>query len=204
MALGDSYATLAELRARLGISDTTDDARLTNALAAASRGIEHETRRQFNDAGSATARVFAPTSRWDALVDDFSTVTGLVIKTDSGGDGTFATTLSSTDYELWPLNGIQDGESGWPYYWVRAVESRWFNTLNTRRATIQITARWGWAAVPAVIKEATLIVAAEIFKLKDAPFGVAGFGDYGAVRVRQNPMVNAMIKPYSTQLILVG
>jgi len=203
MALGDSYATVADLRSRLNITDTTDDTRLTAALSAASRGIERTCQRQFNTASTATARVYRPDSRYEAKVDDFSTTTGLIIKTDEGDDGTYDTTWDTSDYELFPLNGIQDGEVGWPYWRIRSVESRWFNTWN-RRAFLQVTAKWGWAAVPAVIAESTLIVAAEMFKLKDAPFGVAGFGDYGAVRVRENPVVGAMIKPYIREPVLVG
>ena len=62
MPIGDSYATLALLKTRLNIanSNTDDDAALTSALAAASLEIEGITGRQFNDAGSATARVYYP------------------------------------------------------------------------------------------------------------------------------------------------
>lgn len=203
MALGDSYATLTELRSRLGISDAQDDDRLTNALKSASLGINRECKRQFNDSGTTSTRVYKPLSSGWVDVDDFSTTTGLVIKSDDTNSGSYTTTWTSSDYELYPLNGIQDGEPGFPYWQIRSTGNRQFNNCNAR-TSVQVTARWGWSAVPAVIKEATLIVAAEVFKLKDAPFGVAGFGDYGAVRVRQNPMVTAMIRPYASELILVG
>jgi hypothetical protein len=203
MALGDSYASIVDLRSRLNITDTTDDGRLTAALAAASRGIERTCQRQFNSAGGVSARMYRPNSQYEAKVDDFSTSVGLIVKTDEGDDGQYDTAWQAFDYELWPLNGIQDGETGWPYWRIRAVESKWFN-IWSRRAFLQVTANWGWAAVPSVITESTLIVATEIFKLKDAPFGVAGFGDYGAVRVRENPMVCAMVKPYVREPVLVG
>lgn len=203
MALGDSYALLAELKTRLRISDTADDTRLTEALAAASRGIEQVTGRQFNDAGTASARVFYPRDRCIAYVDDVHTTTGLIVKTDEGDDGTYETTWDASDYQVEPLNGIVDGQTGWPYWKIRAVESRYF-PCRSRRAPLQVTARWGWAAVPAAIKEATLILAEDIFKLADTPFGAGGFGEFGRIRARENPHVLTRIAPYRRDAILVA
>lgn len=203
MALGDSYATLPELKARLDITDTTDDDRMTAVLAAASREIELWCRRQFNDAGAATARVYQPRTSGRLTVDDFSTTTGLVIATDTGDDGTYETTWTAADYQLYPLNGVVSGQTGWPYWRLVAVGSQAFPTC-TRRPTVQVTARWGWTAVPTPVKEACLISAAEAFKLGDAPFGVAGFGEFGAVRVRMNSRAQSLLAPYRRDPVLVG
>lgn len=202
MSLGDSYATLVELKARLGITDTSDDARLTAALAAASRGIDKECHRQFNDAGAVSARVFEPVNACHVTIDDFSTTTGLVIAVARSDTGVYGETWSAADYQLKPLNGVVGGEAGWPYWKIQAVQ-RYFPSW-WRRPPVQVTARWGWAAVPAPVKEACLVVASEIFKLKDAPFGVAGYGDFGPVRVRQNPIACAMIAPYRRDAVLVA
>lgn len=204
MALGDSYATLAELKSRLGgVSGSGEDAALTNALASASRSIEQYCRRQFNKTTTASARVFNPTSYRLTLVDDFHTTTDLVIATDGGGDGTYEATWSSSDYQLEPLNGITNGESGWPYFRIRAVYSRYFPCY-WRRAPVQVTAQWGWTAVPTSVKEACLALAEETYKLKDAPFGVAGFGDLGVMRIRDNPKIAAMLTPYRLDAVLVA
>src|SRR5438067_2223334 len=195
MALCDPYATLAELKAYIGISDTVDDAQLTDALNTASRAVESHCDRQFNAATTATARIYRPDDYLWTSVDDFSTTTGLVIATDEDFDGVFETPWAASDYELDPLNGIVAGETGWPFSKIRAVSGRFFprpgyfypiapNGYPTyRRSTLQVTAQWGWATVPAAVKQATLIIAAETFKMKDAPFGVAGFGDMGVIRV---------------------
>lgn len=202
MALGDSYATLAEIKTRMGITVSSNDTQLTEALAAASRGIELFCDRQFNKAGSLTARMFHATGRTFADVDDFHTTTGLVIKTDDSSDGVFETTWTTGDYELEPLNGIVSGELGWPYSRIVAVNSRWFPC--SRRAQLEVTADWGWAAVPARVKEATLAAAEELFKMKDAPFGVTGFTEWGPVRVRENPFVRSLIAAYRHFPVLVG
>lgn len=202
MALGDTYATLAELKSYLGIGDTADDTELTDALNTASRAIEKICDRQFNDAGAASARVYYPDTWSIVSADDFHTDTGLIVATDESDDGTFETTWSSGDFQLEPLNGIVDGESGWPFSLIRAVETRRFPC--GRRATVQVTARWGWAAVPAPVKQACLMIASETFKMKDAPFGVAGFGDFGVVRVRNNPIAMSKLAPYERHAVLVG
>ena len=205
MALGDSYATLAELRSRVGITDaanTTEDAKLTAALAAASRGIEKSCNRQFNDAGSATAREYEPCREYWLDVDDFSTVTGLVVKSDTAGDGTFATTLAATTYKAYPLNGISDGETGWPFWKLRAVNYCW--PLYYQLPPIQVTARWGWTAVPTPVKEGCLILAEEIYMLKNSPFGVGGYGQFGIIRARENPMVWQRVGPYARDPVLVA
>jgi hypothetical protein len=201
MALNDAYATVQALKTRFGISDTTDDASLSEALSAASRTIERFCRRQFNDAGSATARTFFPLSKTLAHIHDFHTVTGLVVKTDASDSGTFDTTWSSTDYQLEPLDGIRDGVTGWPYWKIRAVFTQYF--YDWRRASLQVTARWGWSTVPAPVKESCLILAEEIWKTKDAPFGVAGVGDFGPIRVRNNPKVQDMLMPYRRDAVRV-
>jgi hypothetical protein len=203
MALGDPYASLTQLKSYLKITDTTEDDELDDALKSASRGIEDFCGRQFNDAVTASARVYYPEHPCLVEVDDFHTITGLVVKTDEGDDGTYETTWDAADYQLKPLNGIVSGQTGWPWSEVWAVESRRFPRC-VRRASVEVTARWGWAAVPAPVKQACLIVAAETFKLKDAPFGVAGFGDFGAVRVRESPMAKAKLAPYVRDAALVG
>lgn len=204
MALGDSYATLAELKVRLaGVTGSADDAALTNALAVASRGIEKTCNRQFNQTTSASARIYYPCSSWLAEVDDFYTTSGLIVAIDAGDAGTYPTTLTSADYQLEPLNGVVDGESGWPFWKIRAMSGQLWPTT-ARRAPLQVTAKWGWTAVPAGVKEACLAVAEETFKLKEAPFGVIGVAEWGGVRVRANPMAMAMIAPYTLSPALMA
>lgn len=199
MAIGDSYATLAELKARLIIDDSVDDAALTNALEVASRGVDAFCGRQFNTDNIVSARVYNPLDECLVFVDDFHTDTGLIVKTDDNDDGVFETTWSSSDFQVEPLNSRRHGES-WPLWRIRAVHTRSFPSA--RRATVEVTANWGWATVPASVKEACLLLAAETYKLKDAPFGVAGYGDYGPIRVRKNPMAAAMLAPYRRKALV--
>src|SRR5437879_3426515 len=102
MALGDPYASLTQLKSYLKITDTADDSELDAALSSASKGIEDFCHRQFNDAGVATARVYHPEDHHWVEVDDFSTTTGLVVKTSAGSTGIFESTWSAADYQVEP------------------------------------------------------------------------------------------------------
>lgn len=207
MALGDSYATLAQLKTRLNIPDTNSDAALTSALSAASRSIEAYCGRQFNDAGSASARVYYPDSLTVCKTEDFSTTNGLIVALDFSNAGNYSTILSATSYQLEPLNGVVDGTPGFPYNLIRLIQTwypLWYASIGDPRASVQITAQWGWAAVPAPVVEGCLMLAEETFKMKDAPFGVAGFSEYGAVRVRDNPKVSSLLARYRVNPILIA
>lgn len=202
MALGADYITLAELKTRLGDTKTVDDTKLEGAIAAASDGINNFAGRDFQQETVASARRFRPTTSTLVITQDFHTESDLLIRTDDGDDGTFETTLTSTAYELEPIDGIVNGRTGWPWWKVRLVDGTTFAC--GRRHTVQVTAQWGWAAVPANIKEAAFILAEDLFKLKDTPFGAGGFGDFGRIRARQNPFVAMMVSDYRRNAVLVG
>lgn len=195
MALGDNYITLAQLKTRLGgITDAVDDVLLTAAVDAATEGINHATGRDFQKEIVATARRYRPTGPDLVIADDFHTITDLVIKTDEGDDGTYETTITATKFELEPIDGIQNGQSGWPFTMIRLVDgSCW---PRGRRHTVQATAQWGWAAVPDSITIAAYVLAEDLAKLRDAPFGVGGFAEFGRIRARENPHVAMLINPY--------
>jgi hypothetical protein len=196
-----TYATLAELKAYLGpITDTTEDAQLTDSLETASRGVDHICGRKFAADTNATARVYRPRDRCIVLTDDFFTTTGLVVATDSG-DGTYATTLTAAQYLLEPSNGVNDGEPGWPYYRIRSINGSW---QCNPRPSVQVTAKWGWAAVPGPVKTATVYLAEEIYKMKGSPFGVASTDQFGPIRMRTNPRVLQMLAPYMDSVVMMA
>jgi hypothetical protein len=59
-----------------------------------------------------------------------------------------------------------------------------------------VTAKWGWAAVPDDVEQACRILVARFFKVREAPLGVAGFGDLGLIRVRDDPTALGLLQPY--------
>jgi hypothetical protein len=146
MALGDSYATVLDLETRLSKSD---DGTFEDLLDAASRAIEAFTRRQFNKVTSATARRFRALDPERLPVDDFYVTTNLAVVVDG-------TAWDVTDVDPRPWGGIHNGQTGWPFFDLIAVDRTW---PPSRRALVTVTARWGWNAVPEGIRQATLDVA---------------------------------------------
>jgi len=181
VSLGDPYADVDELKTRLRIGDTDDDDALTGVLDAASRAVERFCGRQFNAAATTTVRTYPATATALLLVDDFHATAGLVV------DGTAYTAAVHT---LEPRNGVVDGQPGWPWWRIRLASGTW------SAAEVEVTAAWGWPAVPQVVVEATLTTAMEIFKMKDAPFGIQGSPDMGLIRIRDNARVTQMLSPY--------
>lgn len=198
MTITNGYCTLADLKTVLRISDNVDDTMLEARITEASRVIDQHCDRRFYADSSASARLFVSLDGVQVFVDDISSTTGLVVKTDSAGDGTYATTLTASQYQLEPLNSLAKSE---PVRRVVAVTPGTFPTV-TAPAAVQITAKWGWPAVPDPVRSACIILAGRLVKRGDSLLGVAGFGDLGAISVRAiDPDVERMLRPYRTFVV---
>jgi hypothetical protein len=205
--LGHLYVTPQMLKSRLGITstDTAQDYELHAACFAASRAIEQYCERSFWRTASTEVRTFTPRGWYDLPLPDFCDLVSVTsIATDGTGDGVFETPWAVTDYQLLPVNPGAAPER-LPYTHVRAVGVQTFPLIVpqvlARLDRVQITGVYGWPAVPQPIRMATAILASETFRLKDAPFGIATFGDMGAIRVKQNPMVEAFAAPYQRHAV---
>lgn len=174
------------------------------ACQAATEMIQVACDRTFFADTVASARVFVPSTYWSCEVDDIASTSGLIVKTDDDADGVFETTWAASDYQLEPLNQRLNGQP-WPYTKVGAVGSREFS-FDGRRPLVQVTAKWGWPAIPSAIRQAAQIQATSLFKSADAPLGIAGFGDVGVMRLRQamHPVAATLIAPYRRDPVLVA
>ncbi|MEO2114520.1 MAG: phage head-tail connector protein, partial [Acidimicrobiales bacterium] len=105
-----SYVALSELKSALGITVSTDDAFLNLAIDSAEQSIDDLCGRKFTADGSASARTYRA-QPYICVTDDISTLTGLVVKTDTSGDGTYDTTWASTDIQTEPLNNLTKGRA---------------------------------------------------------------------------------------------
>jgi hypothetical protein len=193
MAITNGYATLAEVKSALQITDSYDDTKLEMAVESASRLIDGHAQRVFYNAGSAT-RYYVAADAWTVDIDDLQSLTSL--ETSDNADNVFDTTWTATDYQLEPLNGYSSGLST-PYTRIRAKGDYYFPSANGE-ALVKLTGVFGWASIPTGIRQAAIIQASRIFKRLDSPLGVAGFGDLGVVRVssRLDPDVAQLVEPY--------
>jgi len=201
MPITNGYATRNQVKAalRIGTADTIDDDLIDNCVGAASRLIDGYCNRRFWQTGTAEARVYQAEDSFYCSIDDIAG-TALTLKTSTQADGTFDLQWSRSDYQLEPLNGNLDGLT-WSYDKIRAVGDYLFPTVNANygdQALVQVTAIFGWPAVPEPVTQATIIQASRIFKRYDSPLGVAGFGDLGAIRVSRflDPDMAQLVEPY--------
>jgi len=110
-------------------------------------------------------------------IDDLVSVTA--VNLDPNGNGVFSQALvQNVDYELRLGDGL---------YNVNAPGSpgRTGSSRSSDRQLFPFTGRTpagpgadhrdlGWSSVPPPVTQANFILAADLFKMKDAPFGVAG------------------------------
>lgn len=201
MAVTNGYATVAELREQFGDDTKLTLALLERAINSASRAVDNFTGRRFWQDPAVKVRTYRPTGRvtfelnGDPNGVDISTTAGLVVKSDTGLDGTFATTWAATDFQLEPLN-VDQGDAAFSWTTITAIGDHRF-VIGYPRATLQITAQFGWSAVPDEVKQATLMKAARLFRRKESPLGVIGFDEFGATRItRHDSDVVEMLQPY--------
>ena len=192
------YCTLSELKASLRITDNVDNTLLASAITAASGWVDGYCERTFEAAGTAaTARTYMPSGRFEVLlIDDATQITQVAIDDDL--DGSFSNVLTTADWQAEPLNARAGGLT-LPYMRIRPLEDGyWPLDVFENRATVRVTARWGWTATPNAVKQATILHAARLFTRLDSPLGVAGFGEMGAMRVSRfvDPDVEMLLKPY--------
>lgn len=191
------------MKDRLNITDTVSDFQLQTAVQAAARAIEGYCGRYFFQL--AETRTYVPYNIWEQPIDDLVSITALNV--DYDGDGIFETAwVQNVDYELafgpYEFNQNVTGEAR-PYTLVRVINAagggRFFPFIwpFSRLDRVQVIGTWGWPEVPFGIKQATVQVASEFFKLKDSPFGLAGTSEFGVVRVpKQNPYIMKLLTPY--------
>ena len=184
---------LSELKTALGISGSADDTFLNLAIDAAEKSINDLCGRKFTADSSATARTYRA-QPYLAVTDDISTLTGLVVKTDTAADGTFDTTWASTDYQVEPLNNLTKGRS---VNNLRAIGSYTYPVYGDGQVSVEVTAKWGWPSVPDPVKQATLMMSSRLYGRKASPMGVIGVGDFGPVRIsRTDPDIAALLMDY--------
>lgn len=193
MAITNGYATLAELKSSLTITDSDDDALLELAITSTSRMIDDFTGRFFyanGTVGSPVIRYYTPNDPWTLAVDDYVSISE--IATDDNFNQTWSTVWAASDFLKEPVNNslrgwpytrlLATGRYVWPYYLPQACK---------------VTGVWGWPAVPPEVNQACIIQSSRIFVRKQSPFGIAGTPELGTVRLssRLDPDVQAFLRP---------
>lgn len=199
-----SYVSAAELKNYIGgiaQSNPAIDTIIDQVILTASRAVDAYCGRYFtadvDGAGSAvaTARTYQVSGYCERLrIDDIADRAGATVKVDPEGDGTYGTTWVAGTNFLWgPSNQLSNGIVNWPTTDLVPVDLNAWPVYRNQRDQVQITAQWGWPSVPDAIKSCTFMTALDLLKMKDAPFGVANFDQYGPVRARANAQVAQLL-----------
>lgn len=190
MALVNPYCSVADVRSQLGDSgDKLDETLIERAINAASRAVDKYCHRRFWQDSAPVARAYTAHDSSTLDVADISTTDDLLVEVNRGG----WTALDSDTYHLEPLDaGYDDPAFAW---WTVVGDTVRFPV--TGRPDVRITARWGWSLIPDDVAEACVLKAVGLFRRKDAPFGIAGVSDFGAVRIsRTDPDVASLLTTY--------
>lgn len=193
----NAYIELEQLKNTLELSGYTfADRDLRAAILAASRAVESFCDRRFwSDTGTSNVRYFTAASANTCTIDDLQSATS--VKLDLDGDGTFEETLTAnTQYVLHDLNAGADGR---PYTRIK-INPFSGSYFPTQPRGVEVTGKFGWAAVPAEVQQATTILASKLLRrAREAPFGVIAVGLDGgsAMRIaRTDPDVAMLLTPF--------
>jgi hypothetical protein len=204
MAWAPDYITDDQLKGYQQIVDDVDDAEIAWAITTASRAIDEACGRQFGLVALVEQRRYTPRwssarGRWVVSVDDFQTVTGLLVHLVDHDDEDVQDLVSGTVRKL-PFNATAEGRP-----WEKLVLPADLAMFGDE-GEVAVTARWGWTTVPVAIEQATALQAARFLARRSAPFGVAGSPDTGSemrLLAKVDPDVKVSVGTYERHELVV-
>lgn len=182
------YLTVGTFKDWYKDETSVNDSLIEAAINAAETAIDNALQRRMVIAsGTPSERVFRPNPCSPILYfDDAKTVTSIV---ENG-----VTLTANTDFVLEPLNGLSATGEAWPYYRALRYGRDWYT--DGPKATVTITADWGWTAIPYEVIESCKVVAADMLSNRDMRNGLVAITEAGGVGSRQNQTVRDMIAKY--------
>jgi hypothetical protein len=190
-----SYATLAEFKEAVGITDNTDNTALQSVLDATDTLIDLYCDRKTGFGTATETRYYTAEDYEYVLTDDLVSVTTL--QTDDDANGTYETTWTSgTDYVLAPRNAALDG---FPYTEIDTSVTWPRNFPKDVYLGVKVVGVFGFPSVPAAVKQAEIIQAGAVWNSRTAPFGVIGSADLGGIlRMSRalHPEAALILEPY--------
>ena len=189
----EAYSSIATVKEYLSIptASASEDTAIGAALDAAEAQIDEYCGRTFVTGAGTAAREFYPVTDKVVRVDDIGTLTGLVVKEDTGDDGTFETTRTITTDFVVIGNEV-------PYTQIMRVDGSSWTRPRSLRPSVEVTAVWTYddSAVPAQVVQAATVLAARLYHRRSSPLGFqTGVSpEFGAVRIsRVDPDVAGLL-----------
>jgi hypothetical protein len=190
-----SYASLAQFKAAVNITDNTDDAALQNVLDATDTLIDLYCDRKTGFGTASETRYYTAEDYQYVLTDDLVSITTL--QTDDDANGTYETTWTAgTDYVLAPRNAALDG---FPYTEIDTSVTWPRNFPKDVYLGVKVIGVFGFPSVPSAVVQAEIIQAGAVWNSRTAPFGVIGSADLGGIlRMSRalHPEAALILEPY--------
>ena len=187
-----TYATLAQLKSALRLTDSIDDTNLTLALNSAEESINAWCGRTFGSAGTVdSTRYYAAGKPDDVEVDDLTSITTVEWSRDG------STWTATTNYQAEPLNRYTDGMT-WPITRLRSTNAFAWPVMDGIQ-TVRVTGIFQFGSIPSSVTQATILQASRVFARLSSPLGVAGFAEgIGGMYVRGGLDVDVqqLLMPY--------
>jgi hypothetical protein len=156
--MADLLCTIAQVKARAGITDSSDDAMLTEMATEVSGWIEAYTGRRLAPDNAATYVFDTKAGTVLNIPYGVRSVTSMgVAQTHQPDTGGVYTTIPAADIILRPK--VQDGPIGWPFTSVRITRGKLAGTVSTFSTCengCTITGNFGFATVPPDIESVAI------------------------------------------------
>lgn len=169
MAWAPDYLTAEEAAAFVRTTEPSELAQIGTWVTAASRAIDARCNRQFGRLEEPAVftydgqPVYSPAARlWFLEIDDVQDTTDLTV----GGK-----VLADSGAALWPRNAVLKGGAYTALAWT---------SVATWTGPLDVSARWGWTAVPTQVTAAVGLQVSRFVARRDSPFGIAGSSADGA------------------------
>jgi hypothetical protein len=171
-AVTDPYADVNEYKQRVGKTSGDDDLALLDQLKAISRFIDIRLDRFFTQDAAVVVRTFDGNGNTRLWLPDIASTTGLVVKVDLNADYDFTdsneTLTINTHFWVGPHNADK-GPEVWPWEYLEIVPNNSVLSIwPSQVRAVQVTAKFGWPAVPNAIKELTIGIVRYLRDLEQA------------------------------------
>ena len=170
MALFTTEELATYLRNEIPTEDYPD---LDGVAIAAESLVTKVSGRKWVVASGSSTRYYAPRTVGQDLIriHDCTTVTSVT----NDGETVPVWASSTGGYQLEPINGLDWAGEARPYESIRYIGSRW--KFDNYRATVAVTATWGWAAIPEQVVRAGYVIAKDMWSYRNTE-NTAGFEQF--------------------------
>ena len=183
------YLTVASYKDWANDDTSASDDLIEEAINASEEWIDTESGRRLvvvDGSTTATAQSFRPDGSCYLNIPDAAEITSVV------ENGT--TLTEDTHFQAEPFGNLHPTTAAYrPYDRLTRLDAFWYT--NGPRATVVVTAKWGWTAIPSAVVTAARVLTSDWLANRQVRLGVVGStADGFSIGIRENPNVLRALK----------